>query len=506
MNTPETKTYLAIDLKSFYASVECQERGLDPLKANLVVADASRTDKTICLAVSPALKAYGIPGRARLFEVNQAVKQINQKRQRNAYCQTFTGSSMDADELAADPNLKLDFLAATPRMSLYIQYSSHIYNIYLRYIAPEDIHVYSIDEVFIDATHYLKLYHKTPHELAQTLILEVMKETGITATAGIGTNMFLAKCAMDIVAKHIPADQYGVRIAALDEYSFRKQLWTHRPLTDFWRIGPGIARRLENEGIYTMGDIARCSIGSFEDYYNEDLLYQMFGVNAELIIDHAWGYEPAGMKDIKSYSPNDHSKGIGQVLSRPYSYEEGEVIVKEMTDQLSLKLVDRNLVTDFFGLAVGYDAISLEEDEDYKGDVSIDFYGRAVPKGNHGAVHLDRKTASSELLRAAALKIYHAKINKKLFIRRINVVAINVTASTAMDNVSQSYRQPSLFEADKSESDLNFKYDLEKEKKVQQAILEIKKKYGKNAAVRGMDWEEGATTRERNQQIGGHKA
>lgn len=490
------RTYIAIDLKSFYASVECQMRGLDPLRTNLVVADTSRTEKTICLAVSPSLKAYGIPGRARLFEVNQAVEKINRDRARAIHWKPFTGSSMDAVELQNDKYLELSYLAAVPRMSLYIEFSTRIYQIYLQYIAPEDIHVYSIDEVFIDATDYLKLYGLTAHEFARKLIQEVLSKTGITATAGIAPNMFLCKCAMDIVAKHIPGDKDGVRIAELDEMSYRKTLWTHKPLTDFWRVGRGTARRLEKEGIYTMGDIARCSIGDFHDYYNEDLLYKMFGVTAEILIDHAWGYEPCTMEAIKNYKPLRHSLGIGQVLSCPYDFKQGLVIVKEMTDQLSLDLVKKGKVTDALVLTIGYDTSSLEEG--YDGDITIDWYGRAVPKHAHGTVMLGSWTSASHTMRSRMTQLYNQIVNKQLKIRRVTIAAVNVRDAHGIQN----FHQTDLFNEEKETS----VSDQKKERKAEEAILRIKEKYGKNAIVKGMDFEDGATTRERNNQIGGHKA
>lgn len=500
----EDRTYIAIDLKSFYASAECAMRKLDPLTTNLVVADTSRTEKTICLAVSPSLKAYGIPGRARLFEVVAAVKKINQKRLWKTKLGRFTGESTDAIALANDPELKLSYLAAVPRMSMYIDISTRIYQIYLKYVASEDIHVYSIDEVFIDATDYLKLYHMNVHDFTMKLILEVLQETGITATAGIGTNMFLCKCAMDIVAKHIPADENGVRICSLNEESFRKQLWTHRPLTDFWRIGRGIAKRLENEGIYTMGDIARCSIGKFSDYYNEDLLYHLFGINAELLIDHAWGYEPVTMKDIKAYKPSTHSQSIGQVLQRPYDYQEGLIIVKEMADQLSLNLIEKNLCTSCLGLNISFDMIMSESDQ-YQGELVTDFYGRLIPKGVSGNIDLQHWTNTSKQFRQAATEIYETIVHSSDYIRKVTIVAVNIKDSDHCETTH--YEQSGLFSnAQKKKSDTQGKKDEEREKKAQEAILTLKKKYGKNAAVRGMDLEKAATAIDRNNQIGGHKA
>lgn len=485
------RTYIAIDLKSFYASCECQERGLDALKTNLVVADASKTDKTICLAVSPSLKKYGISGRARLFEVRAKVKEINEERARKIQHQPFLSSSMYDDELK-DPYTKLDFLIAPPRMATYIAYSSSIYEIYLRHIAKDDIHVYSIDEVFIDATDYLKIYHMNAHDFARKLIQEVLKETGITATAGIASNLYLCKCAMDIVAKHIPADKDGVRIAELDEYSYRKLLWTHRPLTDFWRVGKGIAKRLENAGILTMGDIARCSVGKYEDEYNEDLLYQMFGINAELLIDHAWGIETCTIKDIKAYRPSNHSCGIGQVLSEPYTYEKGKIIVKEMCEQLSLKLIQNHVNAESITLTVGYDISSMTTN--YTGEVVTDWYGRELPKSAHGLYRFDVRTSTTSKLIMACMKIYEAKVNPFLLIRRITLSAANIkNASLAQ------YQQTSLFDRQPVEED-------ESEKKAEEAILKIKQKYGKNAVLKGIDLTEGATTKLRNAQIGGHKA
>lgn len=501
----KNRTYIAIDLKSFYASAECAMRRLDPLTTNLVVADTSRTEKTICLAVSPSLKAYGISGRARLFEVVAAVKKINQKRLWKTTSGRFKGESTDANALKDDPDLKLSYLAAVPRMSMYIDISTKIYQIYLKYIAAEDIHVYSIDEVFIDATDYLKLYHTDAHSFAMKLIQEVLQETGITATAGIGTNMFLCKCAMDIVAKHIPADKDGVRICELDEMSFRRQLWTHRPLTDFWRVGRGISKRLEDEGIFTMGDVARCSIGKFDDYYNEDLLYKMLGVNAELLIDHAWGYEPTTMKDIKTYKPSSNSQGIGQVLQRPYEFDEGLVIVKEMADALALSLTEKDLYTSVVALYIGYDIASSEVDG-FAGELVTDWYGRAVPKGVSGSVDMHHWTNSSKLLRTGAEEIYRQLVNPSYLIRRVQITAVDISYQKYMP--LEEYEQTDLFSSPKRKEKMKeqFLQEEEREKKAQETILTIKKKYGKNAAVRGIDFEKGATAIERNDQIGGHKA
>lgn len=504
------RSYVAIDLKSFYASVECRERGLDPLTTNLVVADASRTQKTICLAVSPSLKAYGIPGRARLFEVEQKVKEVNQIRKSKAYQQKFTGESADATELKQNGNVKIGYITAVPRMALYMQYSTQIYNIYLQYIAPEDIHVYSIDEVFIDVTEYLNTYRMTAKELAKKMIQEILQKTGITATAGIGTNLYLCKVAMDIVAKHIPADEDGVRIAELDEMSYRQTLWNHKPLTDFWRVGRGYAKKLNAYGMYTMGDIARCSIGKETDFYNEDLLYQLFGVNAELLIDHAWGYEPCRIADIKAYKPQNNSIGSGQVIHCAYEAPKARLLVQEMTDLLALDLVDKGLVTDQLVLTVGYDIENLSNPEIrkmYHGEVTIDHFGRQVPKHAHGTINLKRRTSSSKLLIEAATSLYDQIVNPNLLVRRLNIAANHVVDEKQVE-ASQDYEQMNLFtdyaaleqEKEKEEA------DLEREKKMQKAMLDIKKKYGKNAILKGMNLEEGAMTISRNEQIGGHKA
>lgn len=440
-------TYIAIDLKSFYASVECIERGLDPLTTNLVVADASRTEKTICLAVSPALKSYGIPGRARLFEVIQKVKEINAGRQRNAPGRTFVGSSYSVSELKASPSLSLDYIIAPPQMAHYIEVSTRIYNIYLEYVAPEDIHVYSIDEVFMDATNYLSTYRLTARELTMKIIHNVLDATGITATAGIGTNMYLCKIAMDIEAKHIAPDKDGVRIAELDEMSYRRSLWSHRPLTDFWRIGRGYAKKLEEHGLYTMGDVARCSIGNPNDHYNEDLLYKLFGVNAELLIDHAWGWEPCTIAEIKAYRPNANSLSSGQVLQCPYTFEKAKLIVREMTDLLVLDLVDKGLVTGQMALTVGYDVENLSNPEiskSYHGDVTKDYYGRNVPKHAHGTTNLSRQTSSTKLIMDAVMELFERIVDTNLLVRRINITANNVVdESTAAKAVT--FEQLDLF-------------------------------------------------------------
>lgn len=504
------KTYIAIDLKSFYASVECIERGLDPLKTNLVVADVSRTEKTICLAVSPALKKYGIPGRPRLFEVVQKIREANIRREKQAPCHRFSGTSFDETELNRSPELQISYIAAAPRMSRYMEYSTRIFDIYLRYIAPEDMHVYSVDEVFIDATAYLHTYGLTAHELALRMIRDVLRETGVTATAGIGTNMYLCKIAMDIVAKRMPADEDGVRIAELDEDSYRKQLWNHVPLTDFWRVGPGYAKKLREVGIYTMGDVARCSLGKDTDYYNEDLLYKLFGINAELLIDHAWGWEPATIAEIKAYRPEKNSLSTGQVLQCPYTAQKAKLIVREMTDLLVLDLVDKKLVTDQMVLTVGYDIESLTNPEirrKYHGEVTTDRYGRHVPKHAHGTANLSCQTSSTKLIMKAVEELYDRIINPDLLVRRITVVASRVVPERDADQ-KEVFEQLDLFtdyQALEQEREQE-KQELDKEKRIQKAILDIQKKYGKNAVLRGMNFEEGATTRERNGQIGGHKA
>lgn len=475
------KTYIAIDLKSFYASVECQERGLNPLTAKLVVADASRTSKTICLAVSPALKAYGIPGRARLFEVEQKVKEVKRA----------TGET-------------IDYITATPRMQLYMDYSARIYRIYLKYIAPEDIHVYSIDEVFMDVTGYLRTYKMTPHELAMTMIRDVLKETGITATAGIGTNMFLCKVAMDIVAKHMPADKDGVRIAELDEESFKYKLWDHRPLTDFWRVGRGYARKLESHGMYTMGDVARCALR------DEDLLYKLFGVNAELLIDHAFGIEPATIEEIKAYKPENNSVSSGQVLHCPYDFAGGKLIVREMTDLMVLDLVDKKLVTDQIVLTIGYDISNLTDPEirkKYKGPVVMDYLGRMHPEHAHGSANLEGFTSSTNRIMEAVMNLYDRIVNKDLLVRRINVTANHLKDEKEIEAETE-FEQLDLFTDYKAleEERAKEKKDRERERRAQEAVLAIKKKYGKNAILKGMNLEEGAQTVARNSQIGGHKA
>ena len=504
------KTYIAIDLKSFYASVECKERNRDPLTTNLVVADKSRTEKTICLAVSPSLKNYGIPGRPRLFEVVQKVKEANNNRRWKAPNRTFTGSSDDSTELNANPDLEIDYIVAPPRMAYYLEYSTKIYSVYLKYIAPEDIFPYSIDEVFIDATNYLNTYQMTARELAMTMIQDVLKTTGITATAGIGTNMYLCKIAMDIVAKHIEPDKDGVRIAELDEMSYRRQLWNHRPLTDFWRVGKGYAKKLEEHGLFTMGDIARCSIGKSNELYNEELLYKLFGINAELLIDHAWGYEPCTMEQVKAYKPETNSVCSGQVLHCPYDFDKAKLVVKEMTDLMVLDLVDKGLVTDQIVLTIGYDIenlTDLDRSRKYKGDVTIDRYGRRVPKYAHGTTNLERQTSSTILITDAVMELYDRIVDKNLLIRRINITANRLVDENSAKK-EEKYEQLDLFTDYKAKEQEQVKEEaaLEREKRMQQTILTIKKKFGKNAILKGMNLQEGATAKDRNEQIGGHKA
>lgn len=506
----ENRAYICIDLKSFYASVECGERGLDPLTTNLVVADKSRTEKTICLAVSPSLKAYGISGRARLFEVTEAVNRANIERLSKAPGHKFTGKSFDSTELKAHPELELDYIAAPPRMSYYMEYSTRIFNIYIKYISPEDIHVYSIDEVFIDATSYLKLYNMTAHELAIKLIREVLASTRITATAGIGTNMYLAKIAMDIVAKHAEPDKDGVRIAELDEMSYRRILWSHTPLTDFWRVGRGYAKRLNSVGLYTMGDIAKCSVGDPSGYYNEDLLYKLFGVNAELLIDHAWGWESATIADVKAYKPKSNSLSSGQVLHCPYDFNQARLIVREMTDSLILDLVEKGLVTKQIVLTVGYDIENLTNPEirkKYHGAVTTDHYGRRVPKHSQGVHSFDTATSSTRLIINAMLKLYDSEVNPALLIRRITVAAAGLADENTVE-LKSSFEQLDLFTDYEAVGKEREKQEREKtkEKHMQQAILEIKSKYGKNMLVKGMNLKEGATAMDRNNQVGGHKA
>ena len=499
------RTYIAIDLKSFYASVECRERGLDPMDTNLVVADESRTDKTICLAVTPSLKSYGISGRGRLFEVKQRVKEANDRRRHNAPGRRLEGSSHFFSQLRANPKLAIDFIIAPPRMAYYMEYSTRIYQVYMKYVAPEDIVVYSIDEVFMDVTDYLNTYKLSPHDLAMKMILDVLETTGITATAGIGTNLFLCKVAMDIVAKHIPADENGVRIAELDEMSYREKLWTHQPLTDFWRVGRGYAKKLEENGMFTMGDVARCSV------INEDLLYALFGKNAELLIDHAWGWEPATIEAIKAYRPSTNSLGSGQVLHQPYEPEKAKLVLREMADLLVLDLVDKGLVTDQIVVTVGYDIENLtdpERSKNYRGAIVKDHYGRQIPKHAHGTANLDGHTSSTKKIMCAASELFDRIVDKNLLVRRLNIVANHVLPEADAPRKNAGFEQLDLFTdyAALEVKQEQERAELEREKKMQQAMLTIKKKFGKNAILKGMNLEEGATAKDRNAQIGGHKA
>lgn len=501
---PAEKCYIAIDLKSFFASVECVERGLNPMTTNLVVADAARTEKTICLAVSPSLKAHGISGRARLFEVVQRVREVNNARRWRAPGRTFTGKSCQAPALAADPALELDYIVAKPQMAHYLKASTEIYQTYLRFVAPEDIHVYSIDEVFIDATPYLKTYGLTAREFAMRLVLEVLKTTGITATAGIGSNLYLCKVAMDIVAKHIEADRNGVRIAQLNEMTYRRLLWEHRPLTDFWRVGAGTTRRLETAGMHTMGDIA------LRAEWDEEWFYRTFGVNAGLLIDHAWGVEPCTIADIKAYKPASSSLGSGQVLQCPYPNEKARLIVREMTEVLALELVEKKLVTDQVVLTVGYDIENLSDPTRraaYRGEVTTDRYGRQVPKQAHSSENLGRQTASSRLMTEAMLRLYDRITDPMLLIRRITVTANHVIPERDAAPPPEGM-QLSLFgdAAEQVQKAVEQEAELEREQHRQQAIIDIKNRYGKNAILKGSSYLEGATARERNKQIGGHKA
>ncbi len=497
----ENRRYIAIDLKSFYASVECMERGLDPMTANLVVADSSRTEKTICLAVSPSLKSYGIPGRARLFEVVQKVNEANAQRRNKAPRRTLVGESYSDTELKSNPSLAVSYIVAPPQMAKYMEISTKIYSVYLKYIAPDDIHVYSIDEVFIDATSYLRKYKCTAHELALRMIRDVLKTTGITATAGIGTNLYLAKIAMDIMAKKMPADKDGVRIAELNERSYREKLWNHTPLTSFWRVGKGIAKKLEERGIKTMGDIARISLT------NEDIFYNLFGVNAELLIDHAWGWEPCLISEIKAYKPESNSISSGQVLSYGYNFDKARLIVHEMIDLLVLDLVEKKLVTDQIVLDLTYDVESLT-DTDYNGETVIDFYGRKAPKPAHGTINLDRQTSSTKLITKAALELFDRIANPELLIRKVNVTACKVVDESLAKDNRNNFEQLDVF-TDYEAIELERKKQdaaLARERKRQDTIIELRKQFGKNAILKGMNFEEGATTKERNAQIGGHRA
>ncbi len=490
------KTYIAIDLKSFYASVECVERGLDPLTTNLVVADESRTEKTICLAVSPALKAYGVPGRPRLFEVAEKVREVNTRRAKAAPGHRLEKAESDDTKVRSNPSLALGYIVAVPRMAHYMETSTRIFNIYTKYVSPEDIHVYSIDEVFIDATRYLKTYKLGAREFAMKLILDVLQTTGITATAGIGTNLYLAKVAMDVMAKHIAPDKNGVRVAELDEMSYRRNLWDHRPLTDFWRVGPGYRQKLEANGMFTMGDVARCSVN------DEERLYKLFGINAELLIDHAWGWEPCTIADIKAYKPEANSIGAGQVLQSPYEFEKAKLIVREITEALALELVEKGLVTNKLELTIGYDTESLKNGAEYKGPVTTDRYGRKVPKHAHGTANLERRTSSARLLTDAVTALFDRIVDKRLLVRRVYLTAAHVTGEREAE-ADAPMEQLDLFanpEAQRQEEE-----KLQKERRMQEAMLQIKRRYGKNAILKGMSFEEGATGRERNQQVGGHK-
>ena len=504
------RVYIAIDLKSYYASAECVARGLDPLTTNLVVADESRTNKTICLAVSPSLKSMGIPSRPRLFEVIEKIKEINYKRQMQLPDKKLVGSSYDTKELYNNPQMAVDYIVAPPQMAYYIKQSAYIYSIYMRHVSPEDIHIYSIDEVFMDITHYLKSSSLTPKEFAVKIIEDVLKETGITATAGIGTNMYLAKVAMDIEAKHIVPDKKGVRVAYLDEITYRRKLWDHRPLTDFWRIGRGYAKKLQENGIYTMGDVAMCSLRKESSYQNEELLYRLFGINAELLIDHAWGWEPCTIADVKSYRPEYNSMGSGQVLQCPYTWDKAKIVVMEMADQLSLDLFDKGLVSDQIVLVVGYDSENLNSSEkikNYKGKIKIDGYGRTVPRHAQGSKSFNGYTSSSRTITECAARLFEEITDKSLLIRRISITANHVIYENNIPK-KEVCEQIDLFTdySQKEKMEEAERIKNEKEKKLQSAILSIKHKFGKNAVIKAISLEEGATAIRRNNQIGGHKA
>ena len=500
----QQRIYAAIDLKSFYASAECVERGMDPLTTNLLVADESRTEKTICLAVSPSLKSYGISGRARLFEALEQIRMANAIRREKAPGKRFTGSSWDAKELEANPAWEIDYIIAPPQMAHYMEHSAKIYETYLKFVAPEDIHVYSIDEVFMDLTPYLRTSGLSAYQFVQRILQAVYEQSGITATAGIGTNLYLCKVAMDIVAKRSQPDAYGARIAQLDEMSYRRLLWEHRPLTDFWRVGRGYARKLERNGLMTMGDIARCSLGGANDFYNEDLLYKLFGINAQLLIDHAWGWEPCTIPDIKAYRPSTNSISSGQVLHCPYTWEKAKLITREMTDLLCLDLVEKGLVTNQLVLTVGYDIENLTDPKIsrlYHGPVVTDHYGRQVPKHGHGTVNLPEYTASTKGITQAVMELYDRITDPRLLVRRITIAACRVIPEMSS---REGFEQMDLF-AD-PEATARKRQALERERRQQKAVLKIKHKYGKNAILKGMNLCEGATTISRNEQVGGHKA
>lgn len=490
------RQYIAIDLKSFYASVECVERGLNPLDACLVVADESRTEKTICLAVTPALKAYGIPGRPRLFEVVQKVRELNYRRGR-------AGKSASGSELAQRQDLAVDYIVAPPRMQLYVDYSTRIYDVYLRYIAPEDIHVYSIDEVFFDATPYLEIYKMNAHDLAMTMIRDVLAETGITATAGIGTNMYLCKIAMDIVAKKMPPDKDGVRIAQLDEMSYRSKLWSHTPLTDFWRLGRGYARKLEAAGLRTMGDIARASLT------HEGWFFDTFGINAELLIDHAWGYEPVTMDFVKSYRPETHSMSSGQVLSSAYTYSKALTVVREMANEVALDLVDKHLVTNQIVLTVGYDVENLTNPEirsQYNGRISTDHYGRQVPYHSHGTANFKRYTSSSRIITEQVAELFRRIANPVLLVRRLSLSINRLMPEGRVERRPATVQLDLFTDYEALERQQRAEEEaLVKERRRQEAILKLRKQFGKNSILRGLNYGDGATQRDRNQQIGGHR-
>lgn len=532
------KTYIAIDLKSFYASVECVERDLNPLNTNLVVADPSRTEKTICLAVSPSLKSYGIPGRARLFEVVEKVKEVNALRKTEHNIKEYIGKSYLDNELKEHLDYSIDYIVAPPRMALYMEYSTRIFDIYLRYIAPEDMHIYSVDEVFMDVTAYLNNYQMSAHELTIKIIREVLSETGITATAGIGTNMYLCKIAMDIVAKHMKADKDGVRIAELDERKYRELLWNHKPLSDFWRVGRGYIKKLRDVGIHTMGDIARCSLGGRDDFYNEDLLYKMFGINAELLIDHAWGWEPVEIKDIKDYKPDTNSLSVGQVLTRAYKFDEARIVISEMAEHMALDLVSKKLMTNQLTITVGYDIKNLDNfslNEKYKGEVKKDVYGRVIPKHAHGTYNFDEYTSLTSDIVRGVLTVFDETVDENLYVRRMSVCVNRVISARKAKDINEQnreYKQLSLFDSLSEDKEVNTGINIPSsslvesedchgnvhddynelkktrgdEEKIQEAMLSIKQKYGKNAILRGTNFKEGATARDRNKQIGGHKA